>query len=348
VTHPSGGRAGAAGAVIPIVILNWNGEEDTLACLRSIRASEPAGVVPVVVDNGSAPASLERLQGECGRLFDRVLTLDRSELQPPSAARRASFSAALEEGALVLIRNGENVGFAGGNNVGLRFAELAGAEWVMLLNNDTEIAPDAFRELRTFVEREPAFAAVTAQIRHFGERTRIQNCGGDLTYLGSRRYRFADRDAAELPRTPHSVVTFATGCALLFRFGVTGALSEDFFFGEEDYEFALRMRARGLAMACVHGAVVYHKGGTTIRRSSSPVGAILVHYAARLVNVRNYYSPVRWQATRMAAYAYLPLVLARHGIAPWKAAGMIRRIEAHLRAHRRMGRAEFQAMAACT
>jgi GT2 family glycosyltransferase len=329
---------------IPVVILNWNGEADTVECLKSIRRSAPAGFVPVLVDNGSNPESVERLKCESRLVFDRILYLRESELSASRGALRTEFSAYLGEDSLVFIENGENLGFAKGNNVGVRFAELVGAEWVMLLNNDTVVPPEAFQELRTFMRDHPSFTTITPQIRSYRPNTRIQNCGGDLTYFGSRRYKFANLDASALPATDFSVITFVTGCALLFKYKVMGTLTEDFFFGEEDYEFSLRMRKLGLAMACAHKAVIFHKGGATIGRSSRPLGGILVQYVSRLINIRNYYSMVRWQLTRVLAYLYLPVLLARSGISLRRSLEVIRRVEAYLKRNRGVDRADFQAM----
>jgi GT2 family glycosyltransferase len=330
--------------LIPVVILNWNGEDDTIECLRSIRSSDRAGFLPVVVDNGSAPAAAARLRNKIGRLYPKVLSLTHVDARTPGPAAIAD----LDEDTIVFVQNPENFGFAKGSNVGVRFAESLGAEWVMLLNNDTTVAPDMFRRLRAVVCTEPSFVALTPQIRHFEPDTRIQNCGGTLTYLGGRRYRFANAEASAVPASPHSKISLVTGCALLFRHRVTGPLTEDFFFGEEDYEFSLRLRKMGLPMACVHDAVIRHKGGATIRRTSARPGAILVYYANRLTNVRNYYSRWRWQLTRAAAYAYLPLLLWRDGIDPRKAVGMIRVLERHLKEHRGVGRTQFQAMIGST
>jgi len=333
--------------VIPVVILNWNGEPDTLECLQSIRKSVPAGFVPVVVDNGSNPESVERLKRECSLIFGKILFLKEDELSALRGTPRAGFREYLGEDSLVFIQNAENLGFAKGNNVGVKFAELVGAEWVMLLNNDTVVSPEVFRELRRFLRNYSSFAAITPQIRYYKPSTRIQNCGGDLTYFGRQRYRFANMDASVLPESDFSVVTFVTGCALLFKYRVTGALTEDFFFGEEDYEFSLRMRKLGLKMACVHGAVVHHKVGTTITRSSRPLGAILVYYVNRLTNTRNYYSKIRWHTTRILAYLYLPVLLARKGIDLRNTLSALRRVESHLRRHRGVARAEFQSLVMC-
>src|SRR5229473_7029822 len=147
--------------VIPVVILNWNGEDDTVECLKSIRKSIPAAFVPVVVDNGSKAESVERLKRECSLTFSKVLQLRGSELAASGSARRDEFSKYVGEDALVFIENDENLGFAKGNNVAIKFAESIGAEWVMLLNNDTVVAPETFLELRRFLKNRPSFAAIT-------------------------------------------------------------------------------------------------------------------------------------------------------------------------------------------
>ena len=147
-----------------------------------------------------------------------------------------------------------------------------------------------------------------------------------------------------LPELDYSVVTFLTGCALLFKYKVTGALTEDFFFGEEDYEFSLRMKNLGLQMACAHGAVVYHKVGATIGRNSTRLGAVVLQYVSRLINTRNHYSNLRWQATRILAYLYLPVLLGKNGIDPRRSVGAIRRVESYLKQNRGVDRAEFREM----
>jgi GT2 family glycosyltransferase len=330
--------------VIPAVILNWNGEEDTIECLKSVRASKLAGFVPVLVDNGSRPEGVERLKRECKLLFSRILFFEASELSSRQELAAMEQMAIFDGDCLVFVETGENLGFAKGNNVGIRFAELIDAEWVMLLNNDTVVEADTFQQLRKFLETHPSFKAVTPQIRFYNPRTRIQNCGGELTYFGTRKYRFANMDASALPESQFSVVSFVTGCALLFKYNATGALTEDFFFGEEDYEFSLRMKKRGLLMACVHDAVIYHKVGTTIAKASRPLGAILVHYVNRLINTRNYYSKVRWEATRLLAYLYLPVLLARNGINPTNSISAVRKIESYVKDQNKVTRTDFQAL----
>jgi GT2 family glycosyltransferase len=324
-------------APIPIIILNWNGVADTLACLQSIKEADSDGFLPVVIDNGSDAAAVDQLRTGLREMFPSLATLGRDDVNGMTASSLRATDA-------VLIENGENLGFAAGSNIGIRFARQSGSDWALLLNNDTVIAPETLAVLRAFRSEHPEVAAVTAQIRHFNDRGRVQNCGGDLTFLGSRRYRFAERPATDVPATPSSTVTFATGCALLIDHRRTGPLSEDFFFGEEDYEFALRLRRQGLTMACAHHALVFHKGGASIKRAAGATGYIAVHYASRLINVRTYYGPLRWQLTRLAAYLYLPVLLARSGVNPARALRVIRDLQRFVREHRAIGRTDFLAM----
>jgi len=330
--------------MIPIIVLNWNGEDDTLECLRSIKQSVPAGFLPVVVDNGSSLVSLERLKQGCDEIFGRVVYLRETDLRCHSESQRDQIKASLSDDSLVFIENCANFGFAKGSNVGIRFAEIIGSEWVMLLNNDTIVARNAFQELRRFVTAHPAYLAITPQIRHYSPATRIQNCGGTLTYFGSQKYRFWNEDVSALPQADFSVVTFITGCALLFNYKVAGPLTEDFFFGEEDYEFSLRMKKLGLGMACVHRAVVHHKLGASISKTSKPLGAILVYYENRLINTRNYYSELRWQTTKLLAYLYLPVLFVKRGIALKNAIWAIKRVECYIRKHKTVPQAEFQSL----
>src|SRR5690349_15292171 len=111
---------------LSIVILNWNGAADTLACLDSVERARPEFVEAIVVDNGSAEADVARV----GAAVD-----GRSWAE--------------------LVRNVENLGFAGGCNVGIARALERGADYVMLLNNDATIEPGAFEALVEHLEANP-------------------------------------------------------------------------------------------------------------------------------------------------------------------------------------------------
>src|SRR6267154_1893478 len=94
--------------IIPVVILNWNGEHDTVECLKSIRNSVPAGVLPVIVDNGSDPESIERLKRACSQIYSKILYLTEKQLAAYQGGPRGGFSEYVGDDALVFIENGEN------------------------------------------------------------------------------------------------------------------------------------------------------------------------------------------------------------------------------------------------
>jgi GT2 family glycosyltransferase len=327
--------------IIPIIILNWNGEDDTIECLESINTSDKSNFVPVIVDNGSE--SLLTLKNKCRSIYKNILFFNKSDILNFQLKPITDIFSSLTKDTLVFIENGENLGFAKGNNIGIKFAEIICAEWVMLLNNDTVISKDTFVVLDNFIKNNPTIKAVTPQIRLFEPSTKIWNCGGDLTYFGSRKYNLSEADISKVPINKFSKITFITGCALLFNYKVTGPLTEKFFFGEEDYEFSLRMKKNKFKMACVYDAVIYHKVGASIKKSSSLLAQIYINYCCRLINTRNYYSLLRWKITKILAFLYLPLLLLlKFKINPLKAISLIRHIDKYIKHNDNFSFSDFQ------
>ena len=114
--------------LVAVVVLSWNSREDTLACLESLGSLRYRRLITIVVDNGSIDGSFEAI--------------------------RARFP------GVDAMQTGVNLGYAGGNNVGLRRALDLGAEYVLLLNNDTVVASDALDKLVTVGEAYPESAAL--------------------------------------------------------------------------------------------------------------------------------------------------------------------------------------------
>jgi len=284
-----------------VVILNWNGGADTIACLESLGAQTSRDVRVVIVDNGSEDDSVARI-GDWAS--DR--------------------NAALE-----VIENGDNLGFAAGCNVGIRNALAAGADYVMLLNNDTVLAPDVVGILVRFLDQHPDYAAVTGQIR-YADRPVIWNCGGDLTWFGSRKYLYGEQPVARVPQTGWRRITFVTGCAALVRASVfreQGLLTERFFFGEEDYDFSRRLRRAHLLIASCLDAVITHRVGSSIDRAAPPValGRYYVYYLNRFIDMRDHYPRPVWWLWRWASLAYvLPRLKMSRGLS-WRAVARLGR-----------------------
>jgi GT2 family glycosyltransferase len=232
--------------MLTIVTLNWNGSADTLACIASVERSRGPEVDMIVVDNGSAEADV-------ARVADAV-------------AARPWVS---------LVRNAENLGFAGGSNVGVALALERGARFVMLLNTDATVEPGAIAALATYVESRPQAGLVAPLILdESGER--IWAAGG----VRSRRevvcrLGLAKHPAADAPAAPFSTYALI-GCAMVVRrevFERVGLLDEEYFAYVEDVDFSVRAREAGWTPEVVPAARVRHRvsratgGGYTRLRS---------------------------------------------------------------------------------
>ena len=243
-----------------IIILNWNGADDTLACLKSL-ADADGDFVVYVVDNGSADDSVSRIQSwidEHGEVDVRLVALDR------------------------------NYGFAMGNNKGLEIAARMSPDSYLLLNNDTEVLPDFLVRLQEFSARHPRYRVLTPKINYYYDKHKIWNCGGRL-FFGFRKYFYAGCHDSAVKEREYIDISFVTGCALFFYPELLDEhghlLTERFFFGEEDFEFSMRMHKRNVHMVCVLDSLIYHKVGASGNRMNRP-GKLYLHYLNRFIDVR--------------------------------------------------------------
>ncbi len=216
---------------VAVVVLDWNGGEETLACLDSVFSQRDASPEVFLVDNASR--------------------------EPVTAEARARFP------TLVVLRNERNLGYAGGNNVGLRAARAAGADHVLVLNNDATLEPGALKALLDAARSGDGIAAVGARIRSRADPTRLWMAWGEITYRQSL-VRLVGQDAVDGPAYgDRRDVPWVSGCALLLtREGVdaVGLFDEDYFAYHEEVDWCARARARGLRIVYAPAAVVVHGG----------------------------------------------------------------------------------------
>ena len=218
---------------IVAVVLSWNGREDTLACLESLR-----GIETVCVDNGSTDGSADAV----------------AERFP----------------GVELIRTGVNLGFAAGNNVGIRRALDRGADWVLLLNNDA-LAEDGLVEALERAAATRPDAGVLACKVLFADSGRIWYSGASFgSILGrSRHTGFGGPDGpGELGDTVRATGTgMAVSRAAIER---AGLFDEELFLYAEDLEWCLRIEAAGFAIVYVPDARVRHRVSASSGGAGSP------------------------------------------------------------------------------
>jgi hypothetical protein len=216
-----------------VVVLNWNGLADTRSALASLLACRvPSGwqAALMMVDNGSTDGSVE-------------------------AVRR-------EFPAVEVLALGENRRFAGGNDEGVRRALAAGADAVMLVNNDTEADPALFEHLLAALEADPGAGAAAPLITFAEPRDRIWYAGGRcvpaLGLVAHRGLRALERGQYRAVET----TGYLTGCCLLARreaWERVGLLDERYFIYAEDADWSLRARAAGYRLLFVPRARLWHK-----------------------------------------------------------------------------------------
>ena len=266
-----------------VVLLNWNGWRDTLACLTSLLASTGIKLRVVVCDNASSDGSLEHIVAWADGLesaeppsHPRLTKLCRKTplpLQYMRLNRAAAEQGSLHNNApLVLVDNGANLGFAAGNNVGLRFAlNQPDMDYVWILNNDTLVEPDCLRNMVRRLKSEPGDAVCGSIIHFFDKPEIIQAIGGNRFnhFTGCAdcsEGRFTHEQATLDITTIESELDYISGCSMLLprKFLETvGLMSEDYFLYYEEIDWFTR--AQGRYKICIaKDARLYHREGAAI------------------------------------------------------------------------------------
>ncbi|HEY5536062.1 MAG TPA: glycosyltransferase family 2 protein [Ignavibacteria bacterium] len=274
-----------------IIVLNWNGSNDTIECIKSIRKNNYPNYTLVIVDNGSEKENLDTLKSWCKSNYSEFVLYSREEAESGGVDHYEEIlMKKSSKEKLVFIENNENLGFAAGNNVALKYVLKKNVHYAMLLNNDTVIEENSVNILVNFLISQNDYVAVTPQIRYFEPNDKIWNCGGKIMWYGNRKYYFAGDHISKVPESGYKRITFITGCALFFKPQITGILSENFFYGEEDLEFSFRQKAAKRKMACCYSSIIYHKISASFKKvNASILGSLYIYYLSRLID-NKYYS----------------------------------------------------------
>lgn len=215
---------------LALIVLNWNRKDDTLRCLASIERSSYASFDTIVVDNASVDDSVQAIH----KTYPQVR----------------------------IIENRENLGYAGGNNVGLEAALTDGYEFVLLLNNDTIVDPMALERLMSLAECEPQAGIVAPSIFYLDDPQRVWSAGGTIDWQrGVVGSSYLNALAAELPSKPYHT-DHVTGCCLLLRAEAlrrAGLIDQRFFLYFEETEWCVRIARSGYQILVDPAAHIWHE-----------------------------------------------------------------------------------------
>ncbi|QML60062.1 glycosyltransferase family 2 protein [Escherichia coli] len=272
------------------VILNWNGTDDTIACINSILSHPEIHTDIVIIDNDSCQLQYEKLQVEL-QSYERSDSIKLSDFENGVEVVAINFYIK-NSSHIYLVKAKTNYGFSKGCNAGAFFAEKLNYEYVLFLNNDTEVEHNFLSLLIDDIKKEN-ITAVIPQIRYFYDKNKIWNCGGSISSYGSRNYYYSNQDYRYINKFDRYIpVSFATGCCILFRtreFLELGMFTEKFFFGEEDIELSLRLLKMNKVIICDTESIIYHKVGASITGDKQKLlRKSYIHYLNRLINMKTY------------------------------------------------------------
>lgn len=224
-----------------IILVNWNGSDDTLSCIETIYGSTFKAYSIIVVDNGSDELQIKKL-----------INCDYD---------------------IEIIQTGANLGYTGGNNVGIEHALKKDFEYVLLLNNDTLVAPDALENMIYSVDSDSTIGILSPKIFFYPRKDLIWFAGATLNSMNLMGhltgYQKEDNDIYNEP----SEVDYVTGCAMLVRtqvFKDVGNLCDDYFCVCEDIDFCLHAKQQGYRIFYEPSSVIWHKESASSGGTDAP------------------------------------------------------------------------------
>ena len=235
-----------------IIVLNYNGGKFTKNCLLSLKDINYSNCFILVVDNGSSDNSLNIIENVVEKEFYQG-----SKNIP-----------------VKIIENKKNLGFAGGNNRGIEYALKNGADYILLLNNDTICQDkDFLNKMIEAGEKNGRIGIVGPRI-YFNDG-KIWFAGGKINFLKTKAWHigYGESKNSFLESGLAKEVDYITGCCLLIKKEVVnkiGLMPEDYFLYYEDVQWCINARKSGYKCVYVPYAWIYHNASSTAKEFSPP------------------------------------------------------------------------------
>ena len=226
---------------VGIILVNYNGAKDTVECLNSLYTVNYKNKKIYVVDNNSSEDDLEYLESFIDCSYVKLIKLE------------------------------ENLGFSGGNNIGIKEALADGCKVIGLLNNDTTVEDDFLNQLVIKLFSDKRIGAVVPQIRDYYNESMVTYGGGEINYLkGSVFIEGINRYEDSINNTER-FVTFGHGCCLFLKKEVIlkiGLLPEEYFLYFEDADYSIQIVKSGYRIMYCPKSIIYHKESASTKKGS--------------------------------------------------------------------------------
>jgi len=265
--HSDSPVSGKVGAKVFIVILNWNGWKDTIECVESCLDLTHSDFTILIVDNSSTDNSQSILQ-------DKFPDID-------------------------VLQSGGNLGFSGGNNIGIRHALANGADYIWLLNNDTRVDPNALSALMSVADSDSRTGIVGSKLFYYDEPNKVAFAGGCWKQSPQHPYHLGVDEDDHGQFDEIREVDFVTGCSLLIKSAVIediGEMPEEYFLYWEDIDWNACAEKKGWKIVYVPQSRVWHK--VSASTGGKPMTQVYYNVRNRLLFMSRH-QPLRVFATLM-------------------------------------------------
>ena len=223
---------------VSIIILNWNGLEDTIECLESLKKITYTNYEVIVVDNGSQGDDTSVLQEKFGDYIH-------------------------------LIRNDKNYGYTGGNNIGIRYAlKDSSPDYFLILNNDTVVDPDFLGQMIKVAESDASIGIVGPKVYYYDFPSRIQSAGARINMKTSQNSLIGIGQVDTGQYDLQQEVDYVSGCCLLTKKELiqkVGLFDESYFCYWDETDYCARAREAGYKIVYAPHAKIWHKKSVILK-----------------------------------------------------------------------------------
>jgi GT2 family glycosyltransferase len=268
--------------LVYIVILNWNKWNDTIECLESLLLLTYPNYRIVIIDNNSTDDSVSCIkswaQGDIPVRTDfiknavsnkdlKFIEYDGVEAENGGLLNKEN-NLNLLAPHIVLIQTGANLGYAGGNNIGIRYALKKQADYIWILNNDAIVDRNSLAEMISVAERDERLGMVGSKLLYYDKPDKIQSAGGGRFNFWqglSHQYGWLEEDHGQWDKIFEPY--YINGASLLVKSAVirtAGLMNESFFLYGEELEWQIRVKQHGWSLLYCPSAKVWHKENSTL------------------------------------------------------------------------------------
>jgi GT2 family glycosyltransferase len=231
---------------IGIVLVNYNGKKYQADCINTISHSTYKNYMIIVVDSGSSDGSVEELRNSFNEI--RILEMH------------------------------QNVGVAKGNNIGIKYALENGCDYVLLLNNDTEV--DQYM-LERLVNNASSKVITVPKIYYYNNKKMLWFAGGEIDWHRGFTIHYGDKEMDNGKYNEKTFINYAPTCCMLVHksiFNSIGLMDESYFMYYDDTDFCARVNNGGYQIKFIPSSIMWHKVSSSSGGEDSPT---ILYYATR-------------------------------------------------------------------